>query len=816
MKAVKQRLDVRLRILFDGVLSAWGHRVYKSRWLIILFSLAFFMGLASQVGKVPVDVSTEAFLHPNDPIRVAYGAFREKFGREEVILVAVKTPDIFTIDSLERIRALHQDLENNVPHLESVTSLINARDTFGRGDELIVGELIKEWPQSSAQLGNIKQRALANSLYKNAILSIDGTVSALIIKISTYSDNNAFAQESDGVEFNEALIAPDSGANEFITGEETAELADAVEKIIANHQAENFEIFHAGAPVSTHRLTASMQQDMPRFLGSSLLVIALLVFVIFKRVSAVVLSLFVILLSVASTLGSMAITGASMGVSTQIMPSFLLAVGVSACIHLLTIFYRHFDDGHSVEDALAYALGHSGLAIIMTSLTTAGAMVSFAFVDVAPIATMGIYTPVGIILGLTISLTLLPALLAVTPIKRKRSAKQDRRPSGLFENRLVQIGEFSVSKPWTVLSILGILVVISGLGMSQLTFKYNPVEWYPENDVLRTDLAQIDKDMGGSHSLEVYIDTHKPGGVVEPEFLQRLLKAQKTAEQFSGDENVRVTTSLSIVDIIREINQGLNGNDPTHFTIPNDRDLIVQELFLFENGAADDLFEFVDSDFQTTRVSFKVAAVSPSAYQSLIDQLQPHMEHELGEQVSVRMTGFVPMMARSEAILSGSLMTSYIIALLLITPLMIAVVGEVKAGLTSMIPNLTPIIFTLGLMGWIGIPLNPFTLMIASIAIGLAVDDTIHFMQVCRKLYDETGDIHRAVEETLRSTGRALLFTSIILSTAFFTYLFSSLNNLFDFGLLTGFSIIMALLADLTIAPALMKLHNNKKNVVKS
>ncbi len=377
-----------------------------------------------------------------------------------------------------------------------------------------------------------------------------------------------------------------------------------------------------------------MQQDVPRFFGISLLVIALLVFIIFKRISAVLLSIFTIPLSVVATLG-----------------------------------------------------------------------------------TMGIYTPVGIILALSISLTLLPALLAVTPIKQKRNARQDKSLLGIFENLLVKTGEFSVNKPWAIFAIFGILIIISAVGISQPNFYYNPVEWHPEDDVLRTDLIQIDKDLGGSHSLEIYIDTHKSGGVVEPEFLQRLHKAQKTADQYRGDEGVKITKSLSIVDIIREINQALN----------------------------------------------------------------------------------------------GSLMTSYIIALLLITPLMIAVVGEVKAGLSSMIPNLTPITITLGLMGWAGITLNPFTLMIASIAIGLAVDDTIHFMQVCRKLYDETGNIHRAVEETLRSTGRALVFTSIILSSAFFTYLFSSLNNLFDFGLLTGFAIIIALLADLTIAPALMKLHLAKK-----
>jgi hypothetical protein len=777
-------------------------------------SLAFFFALASQAGKVTMDASTEAFLHPSDPVRVSYGEFRNRFGREEVILVMAKSPDIFSTDSLERIRALHQDLEERVPHLEKITSLINARSTIGKGDELIVGELFEEWPQSAGELKKIKQQALANSLYENAIISADGTNTALIIKISTYSDKGAFATKSDDIAFDDAISSNNSdnpGTNTFITAEETAELVRTVEKIVAEHQADNFKIYHAGAPVSTYRLVSSMEQDMPRFLGISLLVIAILTFLIFKRISAVILSLFVVLLSVGSTIGTMTITGASMSATTQIMPSFLLAIGVSACIHLLAIFYRQIDKGNSVEESLAYALGHSGLAIIMTSLTTAGAMVSFAFVDVAPMAVMGVYTPIGVLLGLTLILTLLPAMLAITPIKRKKNIPEDKPSSEIFENMLVKIGAFSVNKPWTIFAILGVLLLISAIGMAQLKFTYNPVEWYPENDVLRTDLDQIDKDLGGSHSLEVYIDTHQPGGVLEPAFLQRLLKAQKSASQYSGAENVHVTTSLSIVDIIREINQALNGNDPTHFVIPNDRDLIAQELFLFENGAADDLFEFVDSDFQTTRVSFKVPSVSPTAYKMLIDQLQTHMERELGDQVSVQLTGFVAVMARSEAILSSTLMTSYLIALLLITPLMIAILGEVKAGLTSMIPNLAPIVFTLGLMGWIGIDLNPFTLMIASIAIGLAVDDTIHFMQVCRKLYDQSGDIHYAVEETLRSTGRALLFTSIILSTAFFTYMFSSLNNLFSFGLLTGFAIIMALLADLTIAPALMKLHLGKK-----
>ncbi len=172
--------------------------------------------------------------------------------------------------------------------------------------------------------------------------------------------------------------------------------------------------------------------------------------------------------------------------------------------------------------------------------------------------------------------------------------------------------------------------------------------------------------------------------------------------------------------------------------------------------------------------------------------------------VEISMTGFVSLMTRSLNAIATSLQRSYLIALAIITPLMFMLLGTVRTGVAAMVPNLAPIILTLGLMGWLGIALDTFTLLIGSIAIGLAVDDTIHFMHGFRKNYEELNDTPLAVRETLRTTGHALLVTSIVLSLSFFIYAFASLGNLVKFGLLTGVTVIFAFIADICLSPALM------------
>jgi predicted RND superfamily exporter protein len=234
--------------------------------------------------------------------------------------------------------------------------------------------------------------------------------------------------------------------------------------------------------------------------------------------------------------------------------------------------------------------------------------------------------------------------------------------------------------------------------------------------------------------------------------------------------------------------------------------LVAQELLLFENTGADDLEDVVDSQFQLARFTLKVPYADPTRYPEFIDKVESEFHGVFGDEVAVTTTGFMGMMGQTVKQVIVGMARSYALALAIITPLMILLLGSLRGGLVSMVPNLTPIMVTLGLMGWVGITIDMFTMMIGSIAIGLAVDDTIHFIHGFRRDFERLGDARAAVRETLETTGRALLVTSVVLASGFAIFMLSDMQNLFFFGLLTSFTIIDAFLIDILITPALMVL----------
>jgi predicted RND superfamily exporter protein len=291
--------------------------------------------------------------------------------------------------------------------------------------------------------------------------------------------------------------------------------------------------------------------------------------------------------------------------------------------------------------------------------------------------------------------------------------------------------------------------------------------------------------------------------------MNRIEKARFYAENLRED-GVYVGKTISIADIVKETHQALNENRPEFYAIPQDPRLLAQELLLFENSGSDDLEDLVDSQFREARFTLKMPFVDAIHYSRVLDRIQLKMEEIFDGVAEVTITGETRMMSHLISILSVNLVRTYALAFAVITPLMVLLLGSLRMGLLSMIPNLAPVIITLGVMGWFGIPLEVFTILIGSIALGLAVDDTIHFMHNYRRYYERSGDAAWATRETLRTTGQALLFTSVVLASGFFIYMFASMRNLLHFGLLTGITILAAFLADLLLAPALMAIYSRQ------
>ncbi|MBW2272521.1 MAG: MMPL family transporter [Deltaproteobacteria bacterium] len=761
--------------------------------------------LISQLPRIEIDTSTEGFLHENDPALVTYNEFRAVFGRDEVIVVSVGPSDVFELGFLEKLRALHDELEEEVPHIDEITSLVNARSTRGEESELIVEDLLDEFPENAEELRALREYVLAHPIYRNLLISEDGRFTTVVIRTSAYSSAGETDPLEGGFEDEADLLATaDAAERPFLTDAENSEAVAAVEAVLSRHRSEAFPLLAAGSPIITNSVKNSMKKDMQRFMAMAIGTIAIFLFVMFRRISGVLMPLFIVVLSLLSTLAVMAIVGTPIQIPTQILPSFLLAVGVGGSVHILAIFFRRLQLGDDKEEAIVWSMRHSGLPVLMTGLTTAAGLASFSTAEVAPIARLGIFASVGVMLGLIYTILLLPTLIALLPIRTHAGGAAERR-SGWMDSLLIGVAHFSTTHARAIVATSLVVIAAAVAAASQLQFSHNPLTWLPPDSESRLATELVDRELRGSITVEVLLDTGRENGLYEPDFLHELDATNRATSEMQ-ETTISVGKVVSIVDILKEIHQALNENDPAYYRIPDDRLLVAQELLLFENSGSDDLEDVTDSQFRTARVSVKVPWVDAIYYGDFLDLLSERYHEAFGGEFEITVTGLLPLLARTVHAAMLSTATSYVIAVLVITAMMIALVGNLRLGLVSMIPNLLPIVLVMGLMWLLALPLDLFTMMIGSIAIGLAVDDTVHFMHNFRRYHAETGQVREAVRETLFTTGRAMLVTTVVLSIGFFIFMFSSMSNLRNFGLLTGLAILVALLADYFLAPALMTL----------
>ncbi|PIE42477.1 MAG: hypothetical protein CSA49_00420 [Gammaproteobacteria bacterium] len=771
--------------------------------ITVLFCVA---AMATQLTKVYVDTSTEGFLSPDHPDIVTYNKFRDIFGRDELLVIGVEVA-AFSEPFFTQFKKFYDQLDRKVPHTDAVDSLLTARHVYGVEDELIVEDLFENWPETPQQLQAIQDIINTHSLYKNFFISSNMQLATIVVRLRYLDDHEI----------------PHDGERRSAVDQQISEVLDSVYSVVNEHRQQGLKIHVAGSPVIVDLLKRSMLSDMRLFVALVVVMIALVLFFLFRRYSAVFFPLLTVILSVVTTISLMTAMGQPIQLPTAIVPSFLLAVGVGDSIHFLTLFYRHFDEHGDKQAAVVYALGCSGLAMFLTSLTTAFGLGSFASADILPVANMGIYTSVGVMLAFLFTVLVMPACVMLAPIKRKpahgdnqqvvadTSVINPKAHRQTFIDHLIE-GAIHVScrYPKTIVAVCALLLVCSIISASMLRFSHNPLVWLPDDLPAKQSTQMIDKELGGSISVEIVVDTGKESGIYEPDILNSIAAL---CDELSTYENqhFKVAKVLSITDILKETNKALNSNNGAYYSLPDNRALVAQELFLLELSGADDLYRLVDRNYQLARVTILIPWVDSMNYGPFMEYLKQRFQSEIGERAEITITGLVPLLGSTVRSVMLSTVTSYSIAFVIITLTMMVLLESVKYGLLSMFPNLLPIIIVMGILNLAGVPLDMFTMMIGSIAIGLCVDDTVHFMHHFRRYLSRGFSVQESISHTLHTAGRAMLVTSLVLCCGFLVMVFSNMNNLTNFGIYTGLSIGLALLADFLLAPALMVLFVKNK-----
>ncbi|PTY38229.1 hypothetical protein BGP77_17450 [Saccharospirillum sp. MSK14-1] len=772
---------------------------------ILLAVLLLVAALASQLPTLTLDTNLEHFISADNPARQAYDRVKTVYGRNDVIVVGISANDVLAASTLTQLADLHRRIEQDVPWVKRVNSLINAPYQQGQGDALLVDDLIPQ-PVATLSRADIEARLAQTPTLEGMVIDAERTFTTLVIEPFTYDfDPTAVAQENDafGDAFGDDFTAvPDAAEanttnDDFLPIGKTNELIDALQQQLS---ASDLHSVVAGMPVVNQQLEQTMKTEMLTFIRLTVALIIIVLVLFFRRVSAVVAPMVAVILAIVMTFSLLALSGQAVQMPLILVPSFLLAIAVGDSVHVLTHFFNQYNAGKTRRDAMRHALGVTALPILLTSLTTAAGLATLASGDLIPIANLGVFSAIGVMLALLLTLVVLPTLMALWPL----AAPKATHPSAQQMPLLQRLSNVNWRFGGLFAGIWLVVVVVAMVGVLQLRFSFNPLNWMPVNSAIRQATETVDSRLSGTINMDVVIATGRDNGIKNPALLQALDDALIDLQEDTPG-GVRIGHVNSLIDIVKGTHQALNEGDAAFYRLPDDAGLLAEELLLFENSGADELSRLVDSSFSETKVTLIVPWQDILAYQAFIDVVEQRLGNAVEPWAQVSVTGLLPLLSEALNAVIRTTAWSYALAALVIAVMLMLLLRSVSLGLIAMLPNLAPIIVVMGLMHRVGIPLDLFTMLVATIAIGITVDNTVHFAHHFRSALFEQRDVRRATDSAFQNAGNALLTTAVVLTAGFYVFLFSDVSSIFNFGFLSGTAFLLALLSNFTLTPVLLR-----------
>jgi uncharacterized protein len=798
-------------------MNAWAafigtHIIIRYKWafflLVLLLVIAGYLG----VQRVEMDSSNESFLPQDDETIRQNDRFKEFFGNEEFVFILIEAPDVFDYEVLTYIRELSADLEEHLPFLKDITSLTNIEYSTADADTLYIDDLIGDTiPRDPAALTEIKRKALAKPTYINRILTPDAQNTGIAISFEMFPDAVYLPVPRGFSPLDEADWPPEQVimADDIVSVEQAKResnpaltrvadprklIAPALNAILARHQPGDFTVMATGVPVMDYegeRITAA---EATRFGLIALAASIVLLLLIFRSLLAVLGPFCVLAATLILVYGMMGWLHIPISMTGMIIPPLLLVISVSYSIHVINHFRQAFRQTGSRSAAIEYTYRHSAWPCLLTAITTAMGFASFLIVPMKPIKDIGIACAFGVFSGYLLVMIVIPALFSCGK-DRPEPADSSVKPAP--ESKFMTTwADFVLRRApavrWSALALVVFLLV----GSSQFRVQSDFMEVLGEKISYVRQTQHIVEQLGGLYSFEVLIELPESGQAKSPEVLH-------TLETMAAEVNTweAVTLSASLNDVIKDLNMTMHGDNAAYYTIPDNRDLIAQYLLLYEMSGGEDVEDWVDYEYRFLRLSVQVREVSmdlPDKFQQLT-----RYTAALPAGAAIRVVGDIPILMKMMRLLTRGQIKSVLAAMIVITLVMILILKSVRVGLLSMLPNVFPILAITGVMGLLDYPLDVITIMIAPMIIGIAVDDTVHYIVHFRQEFETSRSYVAANRGTFRKVGTAIVFTSVILTLGFAIFGLSVVQSMFHMAVLASVGIIAALAADLFFTPVL-------------
>lgn len=739
--------------------------------LSILLLLSFFMAWQGQY--VQVSFKFSRLLPKTDSTQVDYDIFRDRFNQVgNTIILAIDSFDIFDPELYPQWQYLQDEMLNE-PGVIGVLSPINALN-LRRNDSL--EKLYYESLNPGFRTGNldsIQELYQALPFYKGLLLSEDEQVPLMLIQIDP-----------------EKLYVRD--------------IVTIVEDIKAKVERAEKEIGRdikiSGLPHLRMANTKKVSAEIFLLVGLAMLVTAIILLTFLCSIRAMLISLAVVILGVFWSFGLISVLDYEISMLSSLIPSLVIVIGVPNCIFLINKYHSEFKNHGNRIKALQRVVRKIGAATMMTNATTAMGFASLILTDSTILKEFGVVASLNVMMVFVISIILIPVFYSFArPPKQRHYKHLEKRWIKGFIDWLIRMSMYH--RPY-VYGGLVVLLIIAGFGISKIYTTGNLSEEFKESDPVFQDLRFLEDRFGGVVPLELVIDTKRPGGAYKASTLKRMDRLQSAMNEVSG-----VSRALSVVDGLKFAKQAYYRGSPDFYELPNaqDRSFVMSYIPKGEGGSSI-LQSLVDSSGRYARISMQVEDMGKEESAYLQTALDSNIATHLpAERYDVTVTGAWMVFQKGTTYLIRNLVLSLGLAIAVIALVMAFIFRSFAMVLVSLVPNLFPLLMTAGIMGYFGIPLKPSTILVFSVAFGISIDDTIHFLAKYRQELKITNyNIGQSVLLAIRETGVSMFYTSIVLFFGFSVFTASSFGGIVALGILVSITLVIAMIGNLLLLPTLL------------
>ncbi len=719
----------------------------------------------------------------DDPEMIVYKKFKATFGEDgNIMAIGIKDSSLYELDNFNKLT----ELRKNLLATEGVDKVISVHQlpVLVKNNEMRrfdAEPLFKDKPQTQAELDSILGVLNTTKLYDGQFINQENGTMLMLLAIN----------------------------NDFLNSKKRIQLVwDLMEMGNAFGAELDTKIHYAGLPYLRSVLAGKVKAELEKFLVYSILVTAFILFLFFRSFSPMFYSLILIGMVVVWTMGYLVIFDFRMTMITGLLPPILVVIGIPNCIYLLNKYHQEFAKHGNKVKALSNVIRKIGVVTLITNTTTA---IGFAVLTSSSISIMrefGTLATVSIMSTFVISIIFIPAVFSYLPNPQSRHVRHlEFRPV----KKLLQIFQILVDqyRP-AVYAVTIVLVIASIIGATRIQALTYMVDDLPQDSEIMQDLIFFEDNFTGVMPLELVVDMGKERGASSPKNLKKIDKLETYLDSIP-----EVTRPISMISFIKAANQAFF-NSPSRYRFPSSRERTFVLSYL-ENQGTDStglVKSFVDSTGQQLRISMKVADIGSLKLDSLVRHtMQPRINQILeGSGLKAQLTGTTLIYIKGNDYLIDNLRTSMMIAFVLIAIIMATLFRNLRMIIVSLIPNMIPLLMTAGLMGYFGISLKPSTALVFSIAFGISVDDSIHFLAKYRQeLQAYNFNVVKAVEVSLKETGMSMIYTSIVLFFGFVTFVASEFGGTTSLGALTSTTLLIAMVTNLVLLPCLLRSFDTGK-----